>query len=323
MSRSTSKLRKHYEQAYRALSRVELQRGMRPLDDLGLSDLFDYDTDLWLGFYTEEGLKLGLERYGIYKDLRKRGFHEASIELNLEDPDEHMLRVWSERPKFKEPLLELVVSRSVLHFQQNFADDVAPPFASVLDIHWLLMQSPQASFGPNRLPLPGQVHPGTGLGQEVMELLKNICRRLELGGMVTVPAHFHNAVMYAGTYRYVDPNAEGAFQALQRDLFGEKAPIEAPDLLVAASWALYWKMIVDQKASTDEPFEWFHEAMVFPVDESLRAYFESPKYLDEVEIARDKHDFSVFEHLLRDNMKRCGLAPWDEERAQAWLASQN
>src|SRR5690554_7171923 len=112
-------------------------------------------------------------------------------------------------------------------------DTSTPPFAPMLNIHWLLMQNPQASFGPGRLPLPGQTHPGTGLGEQVMGLLRNSCRRLKLGGLVTVPAHFHNAMMYAGTYHYIDPNAEGALLALHRDLFGGKSPLDNPSQLVA------------------------------------------------------------------------------------------
>lgn len=323
VNRSTSKLRKYYEQAYRDLSRVELQRGMRPLDVLDLSELFDYDADLWLGFYTEEGLMAGLKRYGVFEDLRSRGFEQVRITLNLEDPEEQMLRIWSDLPKLDAPVLELVASRSVLHFREDFMSTSTPPFAPMLNIHWLLMQNPQASFGPDRLPLPGQAHPGTGLGEQVMGLLRNSCRRLKLGGLVTVPAHFHNALMYAGTYHYIDPNAEGALQALQRDLFGKKSAFEHPKKLVAASWAFYWKMIVDQKAASKEPYEWFHEAMVCPISPEMCAYFESPKYLAEVAAARDSHDFRIFDQALHGNMARCGLAPWDKERAHEWLTSLN
>ncbi|AWV90325.1 hypothetical protein DN745_13700 [Bradymonas sediminis] len=321
MSRS-SKLRKYYEQAYRDLSRVELQRGLRPLDDLGLMDLFDYDPELWLGFYTKEGLSLALERYGMNKDLRKRGFKEIRLELNLEDSEEQMLRIWSERPKIEEPLLELVASRTVLHFRDDFLDATTPAFAPMLNIHWLLMQNPRSSFGPDRLPLPGQVHPGSGLGEQVMGLLTNTCRRLKLGGLVTVPAHFHNAIMYAGTYHYIDPQAEGALQALQRDLFNGKSPLDDPTHLVAASWAFQWKMIVDKKNDPEEPYEWFHEAMVHPCNSEMRAYFESPKYLDEVAAARDTHDFKIFDKALSRQMARCGLAPWDSARVNEWLAKQ-
>lgn len=321
VSRSTSKLRKSYEQAYRDLSRVELQRGMRPLDALDLSELFDYDADLWLGFYTKEGLMAGLERYGVFEDLRSRGFEQVRITLNLEDPEEQMLRVWSEQPKLDEPVLELVASRSVLHFREDFLDASTPPFAPMLNIHWLLMQNPQASFGPERLPLPGQTHPGTGLGEQVMGLLRNSCRRLKLGGLVTVPAHFHNALMYAGTYHYIDPNAEGALLALHRDLFDGKPPFDNPVQLVAASWAFYWKMIVDQAQAPQEPYEWFHEAMVCPISPEMCAYFKSPRYLAEVAAARDAHDFKIFDQPLRRNLARCGLIPWDQERARQWMAS--
>lgn len=313
-AKSLAKLRKNYDEIYQSLSRVELQKGMRRLDQLDLGDLFDYDTDLWLGFYTEEGIEIALERYGVLDDIRKRGFKKLELEVRMDDPDEHMLRIWSELPKCSEPLLELVVSRNVMHFECELGDEIGQPYAPVLTVQWLLMQNPTESFAPDRLPLPGQNRPGLGVGEQVMEILRNACRRLNLGGLATIPAHFHNAVMYGLTFHYLNPDAEGRFRALERDVL-----TRLDDSLSKASWAAEWKMIVDRNADESQPFEWFHEAMLWPVSDTLTKYFESSAYRDELARHRNAHDFDIFEDALRRNLASRGMQPFDPARVDAWL----
>jgi hypothetical protein len=306
--------KKHYERVFRSLSRVELQRGMRGLDDLDLGSLFDDDTDLWLGFYTEEGVELALERYGVLDDIRRRGFKKLELELRMDDPDEHMLRIWSKFPRFEEPLLELVASRDVLHFDTDLGVQIGQEYAPVLTVQWLLMQNPKETFDANRLPLPGQNHPGLGVGEQVMEILRNICRRLNLGGLVTIPAHFHNAVMYGVTFNYINPDAEATFRAIERDLL---AQLDAS--LPLASWAVDWRMLVDRNGEKLEPFKWFHEAMVCPIDEPFTSYFESDEYAKAVESKKDAHAFEVFKDALFRNMSGRGLKPFDRAKVDAWL----
>lgn len=309
-----SKLRKRYERIYQSLSRDELQQGMRQLDELALDDLFDYDTDLWLGFYTAEGVEVALERYGVLDDVRSRGFKRLELELRLDDPEEQMLRIYSKLPRCDEPLLELVVSRGVLHFQDELADRLGRAYATVLSVQWLLMQNPLATFEAERLPLPGQNRPGLGVGEQVMEILRNTCRRLKLGGLVTTPAHFHNAAMYGVTFRYIDPNAEGAFRALEREVLPQVG-LSLPK----ASWAIHWNMVVDRADNPHEPFEWFHEPMICPIGEPFTSYFESSDFEDQVAEARKAHQFEVFRDALRRNMATRGLDPWDGARVDTWL----
>jgi hypothetical protein len=312
-----SELKKHYERVFRSLSRVELQRGMSGLDELELGSLFDYDTDLWLGFYTEEGIELALERYGVLDDIRQRGFKKLEFELRMDDPDEHMLRIWSEFPRCKEPLLELVASRDVLHFDTDLGAQIGKEYAPVLTIQWLLMQNPAETFDADRLPLPGQHRPGLGIGQQVMEILRNTCRRLNLGGLVTVPAHFHNAAMYGVTFNYINPDAQSAFRAVERDTLGQ-----LDGSLTKASWAVDWRMLVDRSSEKLEPFKWFHEAMVCPIDEPFTSYFESSEYATTVNTKTQAHTFEIFKEALLRNMAARGLQPWEGAEVDAWLAER-
>ncbi|MGM0556195.1 MAG: hypothetical protein ACQEVA_07435 [Myxococcota bacterium] len=307
-------IREEYREVFRSLSRVDLQKGASGLEDLGTVDLFDYGTDLWLGFYTQEGIEIALERYGITEDVLDRGFGGLRVDVQVDDPEEHMLRIWGEKPECDEPLIELVVSRDILHLEDMLSDAVGHPFAPVLTVEWLMMQNPNADFAPGRMPLPGQQHPGLGVGFKVMEILRNVCLRLDLAGLITVPAYFHNAAMYSTEFKYLDSDYEAVLQALLRDLLPE-----LKGSLPAASWAIKWKMVVDKLADREEPFEWFHEAMLCPVSDPFKAYFNSDEYRDSVREQAHNHRFRVFTDALEETLEAKGIQPFDLERIEEWI----
>lgn len=309
-----SNLREEFREVFRSLSRVELQKGASGLDDLGTEDLFDYGTDLWLGFYTEEGIGIALERYGVTDDVLQRGYGGVHVDVQIDDPEEHMLRIWSIEPECDEPLIELVVSRDILHLSEPLADAIGEPFAPVLTVEWLLMQNPRADFAADRLPLPGQQHPGLGVGIKVMEMLRNICLRLDLAGMITVPSYFHNAAMYSAEFSYLDSSYEGIMQALLRDVVPEVA-----GSLPAASWAIKWKMVVDKLSEKNEPFEWFHEAMLCPVSDSFKGYFGSDEYTEDVHTHLHEHRYRVFTEALEDTLESKGIEPFDADLIDEWI----
>jgi hypothetical protein len=58
------------------------------------------------------------------------------------------------------------------------------------------MQNPRAHFDARHPRLPGQAHPGTGLGRHVHSLLVLLCRRLGRDALLTVPERFHLAALY-------------------------------------------------------------------------------------------------------------------------------
>ena len=49
-------------------------------------------------------------------------------------------------------------------------------------------------------------------------LLRLMALRLGCDGLLNHPAHFHNAQLYGRFFNFVDPEVEGRFRALERDL---------------------------------------------------------------------------------------------------------
>src|SRR5690606_19221766 len=150
--------------------------------------------------------RFALERYGLLDDLRRRGFEAFRVKTLIDDPEQQLLRLLSVRPVCEEPLIELAVRRAVF-------EPPAPAWGSgpveVLQVEWLQLQNPLGCFTREREPLPGQRMPGLGIGRKVFEILRNICKRLSLSGIVTTPAFLHNAILYGQDLVFVDPGAQG------------------------------------------------------------------------------------------------------------------
>lgn len=302
-----TRYRDRYQEIFELLSRSELQQGAGDLDEISAGpELFEQD-DRWLGFYTREGLRAALHRYGFFRDLERLGFRACRIEIRTDDPDRHLFRLWSDEPNVDEPLVELSASRSFLRPRDGRVDRLSDRPLPMLSVEWLLMQNPGAGFTARRPPLPGQNHPGLGVGAQVLEMLRNICHRLDLAGITTVPSYFHNARFYSLEFRHFTPRWQGLFEALDRDL------TEAlDDSVVAATWALQWDLVVEH--GEDEPIDWFQKLMVNPISEPLQSYFDASEYRDRCRETKRDHRFDVDIRTLEDRLENRGIIPFDAER---------
>lgn len=311
-------LRDEYDSVFHSLSRAELQTGDAGLDDLVLPDLFGGVPDgKWLGYYTHEGLRLGLAKYGLWDAFAELGYREVRLETRCEDPDEHLLRIWSEDPLIDEaPLLELVARRDVLRFTGELLERVDREHYGVLGIEWLALQRPDGEFTESRPPLPGQQYPGLGLGREILELLRQAAKRLGLEALVTVPSYFHNAYFYDVEFQYVDPVEQGIFRGLCRDVVPG-----AFESVAAASWAITLGMVVEEE-NDDEPFQWFHDAMLAPISDRLTRYMKAGQYQEDMRASLAAHDFRVLERVLDRQLETRGIRPLDRERIAEWIGER-
>ena len=119
-----------------------------------------------------------------------------------------------------------------------------------LYVHWLTLRHPLARFSERRPPLPDQEVPGLGLAREMGSLLARMAERLGLAGVAFRPAAFHTAYAGRGQLRFVDPQRQGRFEALVRDLAG--MPLAAATVAVASG-----QVLVD-----GAPYRWEPDEMV-------------------------------------------------------------
>jgi hypothetical protein len=151
----------------------------------------------------------------------------------------------------KDFLIDIFLRRRTFHgeefkaFQYPDQDDEARAFMKqnlnwemhLSIVEWLAMQNPRKEFTPRRPQLPGQRFPGLGVGREFAQMLrylsveqrnggpKLICSSFffflflilmcvaDRDGLMEVPEHFHNAVIYSigQSYYFVNPSFQGYF----------------------------------------------------------------------------------------------------------------
>jgi len=235
---------------------------------------------LFLDRLTPAALERELEAAGIYAQLSARGYGGLTIELDREER-EHRLRVCA--GGVEEALIELRASELTLVPREPLLKKRGVEVLYLLAVHWLALQDPRAHFTPQRPALPGQVHPGLGVGQRLLARLTSWAYEWGKDALVNYPAYYHNAVFYSRVFHFLSPRRQGRMEALRRDLEGLGVG--------EASWA------VDQGRVREEPpgrvLRWKAAEMVAPLGRALSAYVKSPEYLAAAAQARDAVRFRL------------------------------
>lgn len=159
----------------------------------------------FLEYYTREGIEFALTQYGILPHLRRLGYRSCRVHMTEQEVGQ-CLQLFGTCEGQEELLVECVLEKMTLAERD------------LLYVHWLTLRHPRARFSSRRPALPGQDAPGLGLAKEIGELLALMAQRLGLAGVAYRPAWFHTA--YAGRYdfRFLDPQVQGRFEAMMRDL---------------------------------------------------------------------------------------------------------
>lgn len=301
--------RKHWERIEhefhpiaKRLTRAELQRvDFEPIcadDLLALGGSSQRGSQFFLGYYSELGLDEAFRRYGIWDLMRHRGVAEPRVRLDLSDPFLHRLLIYAGDRQDAEHLMGELRAR-VLHRprEYDFAEELDDVAVDFLYIEWLLLQNPTRAFSERRPALPGQSHPGLGIGLEIFELIRIMAERLELAGIVNVPAYYNNAYLYQMRSTFLLPEIEGRFHALRRDL--------EPRPLAEASWAVQWECVVDRE--TGDPFVWQAHELCHGLIRRVRRYFKSRWYKERRAEAFHRHRFVVDEEAFARKKAEAGV----------------
>ena len=295
---------------YKTLGDAELQFGVSD-EEILFGDLFKQDQ-LFLGYYSEEGLDIAMEEYGIKEDLASRGFPQTRLKS-----DEHANGFQLQITSDDEVLIDVVLDIAHLNLGETLKLQAQSATHRVLYVHWMEMCNPQLSFSSEMLPLPAQLSPGLGLGMKVFSLLENVCRRLDLDAIVAVPMYFHNAIFYSRWFRYADPKFEGKFKAVQRDskrLYEKRLSMSKWNSISATSWSFVLDPPIE--VSTDETEEWFTEPMIAPFSDPLKKFLQSDWYDHRRDVSADLSSLVFPENSLFCLLEERGLNPYDEEKFQ-------
>lgn len=270
-----AELRRHFTRIAAQLDPAELQREPGGADwTLSEEELLSglaqrSPPPRLLDFYTSHGVELALERYGLLGRLRRHGFDDLRVEVDPSQREHQIVRLTGRHEETGKSgrLVELVLRRRWLDFPRLGRREL-------LSLEWMLLEDPSADFHLERQALPGQEHPGLGLAAESIEMLVQACRRLGLAGIVARPAWYHSAAMAARVFRFLDPEAEGRFQAWTDALAG-LGVAEAARALDAG-----------RLREDGQPARWEPADHVLPVAEEVLAWFASEEYRDAVADSR-------------------------------------
>jgi acetoin utilization deacetylase AcuC-like enzyme len=219
----------------------------------------------YLSYFSKVGVELLLERFGILQQLRTRGFRNPVVTLELDHPLGQTLRILSD-PVERAVLVELRVQRSTR----------VVPGMEVLIVEWLLLQNPRELFSETRRALPGQQHPGLGMLREAFGWLVVIAETLELDGLFFYPSQYHLAAVSRRYARFLHPEHEASYRALEGALAGVP--------LSNASEALGAGRVVNTRDGT--AVAWEPYPLVVPVSERLRGHVSDEAYEQRVEQAQ-------------------------------------
>jgi hypothetical protein len=255
----------------------------RPFFDLSPTDAEPAslgDPACFLGRFDKRAMERELDAAGILAALEKKGFPKVRLRLDGSH-GEHRLRVFA--PRSEEPLIELRAAEITVVVKDPVLREAGVELLYAVVVRWVAMQNPGRAFTPERPRLPGQRHPGLGIGRRVYGCLMTWAHEWGKDALLSFPQHYHNAVFYSSQFRFVSPARQGRFEALRRDL--------AALPIAEASAALEEGRVVDE--ATGKPCLWEAAEMVSPVTESLRRALESKAYAKAMRTARDGARFRV------------------------------
>ncbi|MEJ2633961.1 MAG: hypothetical protein P8184_01560 [Calditrichia bacterium] len=285
MSKRTRKLHK----IARRLTTHQLRRLREKDVSFGFDDLFTSTpqqcaSPYFLGYYSPAGIEYALEKYGLYEELRRRGYDDFKLIINTEDPYKQRIALYFEKKQPDHLLGELVVKRKHVTVYPPFPTRIHGRTFEGIAVEWLCMQNPKGAFTSEKPRLPGQKYPGLGMGVMVMEMLIIMCGRLRTAGLLNIPEHFHNAQMYSSHFFYLDPLYEAKRVAMERDLlFGLT--------LSQVSWAVELDCVLEN----GKPFKWHNAEQIIPLDRGLKDYFKSKAYKQYVKETAKEFSYSLDE----------------------------
>jgi len=266
-----------------------------PLENELLFDLTGENPENRLfGRYGPAELRDLLVASGLLGGLSERGYPDPVLRLSCANPSDQRICLYAGEETRERLLLEARLQLSPFHPRRPIGPFTEASSFRMLVINWLVLSSPDGAFTVDRPRLPGQEKPGLGLLNPTIALLKALSRELSIDGVLDVPDHFHTALFYSRAFRYLDPEAEGRFLAIARDLSGVP--------LTLASDAIREGCLIDR--TTGAAISWPTAEQVMALRGPLRRFLRSPSYREARNRALADHRFVVNWDLYRENLAR-------------------
>ncbi len=291
-----------------------IAKGISPLDittnfnqeELTWDDLFSSgsvnSTELFLGNYSQDGIKFIIERFGLDRQARRLGIRHLSVEIDTKDPFRHKLLIYNgQQHDRNHVIMEFVARYQHLTPKDADAELLYTNPMKVLMVEWLLLQNPQAKFTNRKPRLPGQYHPGLGLGDELLALFTLMGRHLKVDGIINVPEYYHTGLLFSKRFLFLSPYIQAQVTQVATDLWKKYR-------LSVIAWASATGAIINLE--TGEPFVWHPRKQIIPLQKQLRQYFKSEAYLGIAKKLSSNKIYAIDEDKLRDAFAKMKNPPF-------------
>lgn len=238
---------------------------------------------LLLDFYSPADVLEALDRYSVAPRIADRGYSDLEVELQTGERIRQVVRVTGRKDDDRHLLGEAVLRHDDFRTDASFAGPLQDRKLRMLFVQWIRLQDPTRGFGAHRPPLPGQLHPGLGVGREVMSMFLGLADRLGFDGIMVCPEFAHNAVLYSRQFRFFDPDTQGRYEALAETMVGLT--------LAQFAWGVEKGCVTDE--NTGEKLRWFQEEMLRATGGVVIQYLRSRDYARRVVQARSRYRYQL------------------------------
>jgi len=237
-------------------------------------------TERFLGLFSKLGVQFALKKFGVFDVLKNSGLQQPEIVLDTKDSYRHKLQI-IHRIDDKTLLSgELVAQRGIFTHPVLAGSKPEKKQSDLILVEWLLLQQPEKSFSRYRPQLPGQEHPGLGIGQLVYEIMYWTARRDGADGVLIVPNYLHTGLFYGRQFLFTDPALQGLIYYIENYLLRKYK-------LDQLTWACSEGQLIEKRSG--EIFRWQPAPMLMPVSPILKDYFSSPEYSRLVQESRKEY----------------------------------
>jgi len=301
-----NKFDRKYKKIARKISPLDLTSNFSQ-EDLSWDDFFTdrsstNSSSLFLGKYSEDGIKFIMERFGLDRQARRLGLRHLEVAVDTKDPYRHRLTIYNGRHRDKDHIVMDFVARYQHLVPKDIdAENEYSHRLKVLMVEWLLLQNPRTEFTGRKPQLPGQHFPGLGLGDQLMALFTLMGRHLQVDGIINVPEYYHTGLMFSRRFVFLSPHVQAHVLQVAQDLWKKYR-------LAVIAWASATESLINIK--TGHPQIWEPRRQIIPIQSQLRQYFKSEAYTGIAQNLQEEKLFALDEEKLRDAFSKMECPPF-------------
>jgi len=248
-----------------------------------LSDLSgDKGSCLFLGRYALAEVGAVLKKRNFYKDAQKKKLWPLKFRMDVSEYPLQRFQIFFQKEDPQNLVVDLKIREGTFQPKQKLSSMFPLPSFRFLILEWLTLQNPLQEFSGERIPLPGQKHPGLSLGKKVLDIFVYLAKLSRLDGLLAYPAYYHNALLFCRHFHFLNPEKQAEVMAIQKTF--RKMPFKE------LAWIVHLDCLRDQENKT---YKWGAEELVFPLNKALKIYLNSRDYDKKVKQNLKKFQFTV------------------------------